>query len=182
MKAEIIAFDEVAPPRALGGARDDARDDTLLVALDARRLQASIGAATCAWDHGITPRRARRPPSTKVLRRPLGGHAQRFGASRAASQSRHRIQIDMPRPPPIRLPHHHRHHHTTPPPRRRLLQAPIHRPLQPHRYGLPHQAWHNLTVNEARRQHVMAAMGFVPGLLFDDPRALRLEFGVRTAT
>ena len=40
-------------------------------------------------------------------------------------------------------------------------------------------AWHNLTVNEARRQHVMAAMGFVPGLLFDDPRALRLEFGVR---
>ena len=37
----------------------------------------------------------------------------------------------------------------------------------------------SLTVDEARRTHVLTAMSFVPSSLFEDPKALRLEFGVR---
>ena len=36
-----------------------------------------------------------------------------------------------------------------------------------------------LTVDEARRAHIVSALSFVPSLLYDDPKALRLEFGVR---
>ena len=36
-----------------------------------------------------------------------------------------------------------------------------------------------LTLDEARREHVLSAMRFVPTELMDDPHALRLEFGVR---
>lgn len=38
-----------------------------------------------------------------------------------------------------------------------------------------------LTVEDARRKHIHAALHFVPSLLMDNPNALRLEFGVRNA-
>lgn len=51
------------------------------------------------------------------------------------------------------------------------------------KYSLRHTALAtagaNLTLDEARRAHVLSAMRSVPGALLEDPASLRLEFGVR---